>query len=225
MHQGSVTGGANHVQGPSPLPKSSSTAAVAEQTNTEQSEPASRPARDEEDKVAVGNGPTSSVVKTWTDPVATYSLQQAIADQPASSLAQPIALGEGDPANQRPSEAAHQPAASAGTGTITPAAQCATPALPNDKTVAVGANKQKPTAQYSMKTFLLWLLQHKALLLRLAVGLLQDRLTPRLLQTGVAVGPPHLPEGKAAVATARTVGTIAGTLRLEWCLLAQSLLM
>lgn len=124
------------VQGPGPLPESSSIAAVAEQTNTEQSEPASRPDKGEEEKVAVGNRPTSSVDNIWTDPVDTSTLQQAIADQPPSPLAEPFDLVDGDPANQRPSEAAP-----AGTGKITPAAQYTTPALPNDRTVAVGASR------------------------------------------------------------------------------------
>lgn len=221
MHPSSAIGGANHVQGPGPLPESSSISAVAEQTKTEQSEPASRPGNNEEEKV--GNSPTSSFRRSWTDPTVTCSLQQTIADQPASPLAQPFALGDGDPANQRPSEAAHQSATSARTGTKSPAAPFTTPALPVDNiVVAVVASKQKPTAQYSMKSFLLWLLQDRALLLRLAVGLLQDRLRLRLLQTGAAVGPPHLPGGNAAVAPARVMGAKAGTLRSKWSLPAQS---
>ena len=111
------------VQGPGPLPESSSIAAVPEQTNTEQSEPASRPEKDEEDTLAVGNSPTSSFDNISTDPVDTSSLTQTIANQPASPLAEPLDFGDSDPANQRPFEAAHQPAASAGTGTVTPAHQ------------------------------------------------------------------------------------------------------
>ena len=161
MHQGSAIPGAGHTQDQSSSPKPLSTAAIVKQVTTEQSGSVRGLEQDEEEKASVAGSPTSKFADIWTGPMLKSSLKQAIANQPNSTLAQPFQSEDSDPAWQHLSKAANQQAALPVTSTNpahpntpalpmtaypTPRAQAATNEveLDKNKTVAMGANKQKP---------------------------------------------------------------------------------
>ena len=161
MHQGSATSSAGCAQDQRSSPQPVSTAAVVTQTIAFQSGSGRGLGEDEEEKAPADGSPTSSLAAMWTGPALHSSLKQAIADQPASTLAQPINLGDSDSAKRHPSRAANQRATLPMTPTSpahpnppdvpktayqTLRAQEATshPGMGSNKGVVVGANKQNP---------------------------------------------------------------------------------
>ena len=159
IHQGSATSDRAQA-GTSPLIPPN-TAAAMKQTSVEQSGSRRGLEEGEEGKASVGGSPTSKFANMWRGLALSSSLKQAISDQPASTLAQPVDLEDSDPAQQNPFKAAHQQATMLVTSTNP--AHPNTPALPatahrklraqagtscveldSNTTVAVGANKRKP---------------------------------------------------------------------------------
>ena len=159
VHPGSTTSDADDAQDQSSSPKPLSADAVVKQTGTGQSGSGRGLMEGEEEIASVGGSPTSKFAAMWTGPALNSSLKQAIFDQPASTSAQPVNLEDSDPAQQNPTNAAHQQATLPVTATnpahpntpalsVTahqvPRAQAGYVGLGSNKTVAVGANEQKP---------------------------------------------------------------------------------